>query len=465
MHSSFRSLCTVLLASAVLALAETSEFNLANFKGRDIIFRDVAVVGGGSSGTYSAISLKDKGQSVIVVEKQDRLGGHADTYVDPETGIPVDLGVLTFHNISVVTDFFRRFDVPLNGADQGSILQSYYDFRSGKEVTQRFNPPAEEVGAAFATYLAQYAKYPGLGNGTFLPNPVPEDLYMSFGDFVEKYGIQAVIPTMYTINPGVGDILSNPTVEQFRYMSSYVVLVFTRAAAELSSSSSLLLSSEVLFARRSHGKCGVKLVVRTPSGLKLIIAKKLLIAFPPKRDILAPFDLSATEKSLFGKYIATGYYVGLVKNSGMPTNAIIFNAAADNTKYTFAHLPGAYSFIPTAVAGLHRVYYATPQSSKSFPLSDDVVKADIIKAIKQLQNKNPDKFPPGEPEFVTFSSHAPYSLHVSSEDIKDGFYDKLYKLQGERNTHWTGAAWKAHDTSLIWKYSEEFVVPQIIAGL
>ncbi|PGG97057.1 hypothetical protein GX51_07509 [Blastomyces parvus] len=460
----------------------TSEFNFANFKAQDIILRDVAVVGGGSSGTYSAISLQDKGQSVIVIEKQDRLGGHADTYVDPATGTPIDLGVLTFHNISVVTDFFRRFDVPLSAADGYSTSLSYYDFRSGEEVTQRYNPPAQEVGAAMATYLAQYAKYPSLRNGTFLPNPVPEELYMSFGEFVEKYGIQAIVPTFYSTNPGVGEILSNPTVEQFRTMTPEIVMglaggflsparrnsaeIFTRAADELSSSSSLLLSSEVLYTHRSHGsKCGVKLVVRTPNGLKLIVAKKLLIAIPPKLDILAPFDLSATEKSLFGKYIATGYYVGLVKNSGMPDDALVFNAAADNTKYAFPHLPGAYSFLPTGVPGLHRVYYATPQSSKSFPLSGDAAKADITKAIKQLQNKNPDKFPAGEPEFVTFSSHAPFGLQVSAEDIKDGFYDKLYKLQGERNTYWTGAAWRAHDSSLIWRYSEEFVVPQIVAGL
>ncbi|OJD22626.1 hypothetical protein ACJ73_06027 [Blastomyces percursus] len=415
MRFSLRSLCTILLASALLALAETSEFNFANFKGKDIILRDVAVIGGGLLDTYSAISLKDKGQSVIVVEKQDRLGGHADTYIDPATGIPIDLGVLTFHNIS----WSRTPSRDLTSPSTERTRQRFPSFTTIFVMEKKLPKGSIQVGVAFATYIAQHSKYPGLRNGTFLPNPVPEDMYMAFAEFVEKYGIQVVVPIMYTINLGVGEILSNPTVEQFRYMSLDVVLgmaggflsparrnsaeVFTRAAEELSSSSSLILSSEVLFARRSHGKCGDKLV----------IAKKFLIAFPPKRDMLGPFDLSTTEKYLFGKYIATGYYVGLVKNSGMPDNAIVHNAAADNTKYTFAHLPGAYSFIPTGVAGLHRVYYATPQSRKSFPLSNNAVKADIIKTIKQLQNKNPDKFPPGEPEFVTFSSHAPYSQPAS----------------------------------------------------
>ncbi|RHZ55821.1 uncharacterized protein CDV56_106891 [Aspergillus thermomutatus] len=481
MHLSFRSLSACLLASTAVASATPSNFDVANFKSADIIKRDVAVIGGGSAGTYSAISLKDKGKSVILVEKKGRLGGHAETYIDPATGTPVDMGVLVFHNITVVKDYFKRFDIPLNRADEFMRSEFYYDFRTGRAVTPTFTPLAEEVSAAFAAYLAQYSKYPGLSNGTILPSPVPEELYMPFGKFVEKYGIQAAIPSMYYFNPGVGDILSNPVIEQFRYWSSDMVgsvatgflgpvrrnvsELYTRAGAELSSCSSLLLSSEVVHAHRADGESGVMLIVRTPTGRKLILAKKLLIAFPPKLDFLAPFDLSATEKTLFSKYIDAGYYVGLVKNSGLPNNASISNAAQGHTEFTFPYLPAAYSFAPSAVPGLQLVTYATGQTTKSLPLPDEAVKADIINTIKRIQKQNPDKFTPTEPEFVTFASHAPYNLQVRAEDIKDGFYDKLYTLQGQRNTHWTGAAWKGEDSSLLWRYSEEIVVPQVIEGL
>ncbi|PGH21527.1 hypothetical protein AJ80_03195 [Polytolypa hystricis UAMH7299] len=481
MHLSFRSLSAWLLASTAVASATPSSFNVADFKADDIIKRDVAVIGGGSSGTYSAISLKDKGKSVIVIEKKGRLGGHANTYLDPATGTPVDMGIIVFHNITVVKDFHKRFDIPMNRADEFLASESFYDFRTGKAVTQTFTPSGEEMAAAFAAYLEQYSKYPGLSNGTILPSPVPEELYMPFGKFVEKYAIQAAIPAMYYFNPGVGDILSNPVIEQFRYWSSHmaggvvagflgpvsrnVSDLFARAEAELSSSSSVLLSSEVVRAHRSEGKSGIKLVVRTPSGPKLILAKKLLIAFPPKHDFLAPFDLSATEKTLFSKYISAGYYVGILKNSGLPNDESISNAAQDNTEFTFPHLPAAYSFAPSQIPGLQLVTYATGQTTKSLPLSDEAVKADIINTIKRLQKQNPDKFTPTEPEFVVFHSHAPYNLQVRAKDIKNGFYDKLYKLQGQRNTHWTGAAWKGEDSSLLWKYSEEIVVPQVIAGL
>src|SRR5882724_8011733 len=79
------------------------------------IERDVCVIGGGSSGTFSAVQLRDAGKSVLVIERKQRLGGHTETYVDPATGIPTDIGVVVFHSLPVVTNYFARFGVPLVG--------------------------------------------------------------------------------------------------------------------------------------------------------------------------------------------------------------------------------------------------------------------------------------------------------------------------------------------------------------
>ena len=77
-----------------------------------IVHRDVCIIGGGSTGTYSAIRLHDSGQSVLVIEAQDRLGGHTETYTDPATNETIDIGVQVFHNISIVKDYFARFNIP-----------------------------------------------------------------------------------------------------------------------------------------------------------------------------------------------------------------------------------------------------------------------------------------------------------------------------------------------------------------
>jgi heterodisulfide reductase subunit A-like polyferredoxin len=89
------SLCGSLLFKLALT---TSEFDPANYAAKDIITRDVAVIGGGSSGVYAAINLRAKGKSVVVVEKEPALGGHTNSYTDPATNISVDYGVQAFWN-------------------------------------------------------------------------------------------------------------------------------------------------------------------------------------------------------------------------------------------------------------------------------------------------------------------------------------------------------------------------------
>ena len=97
MKSSKSILICSSIASA-FAFNTRDEFDPANYASDDIITRDVAIIGGGATGTYAAINLQLAGKSVALVEKQDRLGGHTHTYIDPITNISVDYGVQAFWN-------------------------------------------------------------------------------------------------------------------------------------------------------------------------------------------------------------------------------------------------------------------------------------------------------------------------------------------------------------------------------
>jgi len=54
---------------------------------------------------------------------------------------------------------------------------------------------------------------------------------------------------------------------------------------------------------------------------------------------------------------------------------------------------------------------------------------------------------------------------VGGEATKNGFYKDLYALQSKRNTFWTGAAWRAHDSSSSWAYTSRSVLPALVASL
>lgn len=475
----------VFLLSSWVALtlaAPSSTDNFGHFDSSDIIERDVAIIGGGAAGTQASISLKDKGKTVIVIEKKDRIGGHTETHIDPATGIPVDMGVMIWHNITIVRDFFARFNVPLIvlGSDVGSgsdAVAANYDLRTGKEVNIT-GPSQADTGAAFAKYAQFLAQYPRLNDGLFFPSPVPDDFVLPFGEFAKKYGIEAAVPAINAYNPGLGDLLTAPMIENQRVWGLSLIQqlstgflttahhnnseIYSKAQAELLSAKSLLLSSQVIRSERRND-C-VTLVVQTPKGKKLIRAKKLLITIPPRLDFLAPFDLNKKERSIFAKLIDAGYYTSIVRNTGLPDNLSVTNVRAD-APYNIPSLPGVYTISSTGVPGLKIAYYGTHRSNSTFPLSDQAVKSGIVAALKALQRANPNEFKQLEPEFVEYSSHTPFYLQARPEDIKAGFYEEMYALQGDRRTYWTGASWRAQDSSDIWRFTENEVLPGLLKGL
>jgi hypothetical protein len=477
MRPSFSTLLIV-LSYVRSALSQDSQFDISSFKSGDIIVRDVVIIGGGSAGTHAAISLKDKGKSVIVIEQKGRLGGHTETYTDPATGIAQDYGVSIYHDISTVRNYFQRFNIPLMTNSYGTTPTAEYDLRTGKAVNAT-HPSQQAIGAALGKWATFLSQYPQLDRGMFLPSPVPEDLTMPFGKFATKYGIEDAIQTMYQTNAGLGDILTVPVVEHARLfglsltqqLASNSLLTTARrnnselygaAEAELLSSNNLFLSSTVTHSKRTN--TGVELIVSTPRGTKLVRAKKLLITIPPRLDQLRPFDLAPVEATVFDKFINAGYYVALVKNTGLP-DALVINNYAQNTPYNLPPLPGIYMILPTAIPGLKQIFFGTPRTKDTYPLSDSTVKTSIIDALKRLQKENPNQFNKTEPKIEVYTSHAPFYLQARPEDTQKGFYEKLYGLQGLRSTYWSGAAWRVQDSSMLWRFNEEVVLPGLVQGL
>ena len=202
-------------------LSRTLAFGERSVDWRDTtetIERDVVVIGGGSSGTYSAVRLQAMGKSVALIEKQNRLGGHVNTYVDPTTKKTFDYGVIIFVNISVVHNYFNHLDVPL-GAFTSFVHNEttlYADFEKGTPVSAAaFNQG--NATEAYAGYQTLLEKYSYLANGFNLPDPVPEELLMPYGALLEKYKLDPIAYQAFYIDEGAGNVLAQPAIYMLKY--------------------------------------------------------------------------------------------------------------------------------------------------------------------------------------------------------------------------------------------------------
>lgn len=203
--------CILALFFSAIAFGAINEHE---YSSSDIITADVCIIGGGSSGTYSAIRLQQLGKSVALIEKKSRLGGHVNTFKDSVTGRTFDDGVILFDNISVVRNYFQLLDVPLARLDVSGagITNLLVDFSRSRKVPNSDLPPANATAEAIIAFEEIEGKYSFLANGFDLPSPVPADLLLPFGDFMKKYSLEAIAHYMKDTAQGFGDLLAQPTL-------------------------------------------------------------------------------------------------------------------------------------------------------------------------------------------------------------------------------------------------------------
>jgi hypothetical protein len=433
-----------------------------------IFTQDVCIIGGGSSGTYAAIRLMQLGKSVMVVEQKDQLGGHTQTYRDPASGTMVDYGVLTWHNMPIVRTYCASLNVSLiyQGADKTTV--QYFDFDTGLPDPSYATLDSQDFYNNLTAYTNLFGPadpYPYLETGFDLPSPVPSDLLMPFGAFMVKQNLQGLTPFVLGFSQGLGDVLNQPAIYVLKNFGLHAAydqlaiifgngplttalhdnhLLYNNAATALGKN--VLFNTTVLAVDRSNST-QVKVVVGTPSGNTLLECQKLVMAIPPKLSNPQGWDLSVLEISLFGQFLNTNYYAGLVSNSGIPNNVTIVNVNP-NTSYNSPAQPATYKISQTIDPGLVLVTFGTNET-----ISDQEIQNQILAEIRQLQvvGKSP---PSSGPKFVAFANHGPYELTVPVTAIANGFYQELYGLQGNRNTWYTGAAWHAQDSSLLWQFTE-----------
>ncbi|RYP83578.1 hypothetical protein DL769_001332 [Monosporascus sp. CRB-8-3] len=464
----------------------------------EVITRDVCVIGGGSSGIHAAVSLNDLNKTVAVVEQSGRLGGHTATYIDPKTQTPIDFGVIIHQPLKELTGFFERFGIPLLNMSSGhwnrpgepanqslpsvgySTFRKDVDFRNGAVVDRPVVDPAESL-ARMAEIIS---RFPYILHGYTLPDPVPEELYISFGTFLERHNVTDVISVYYQFSQGMGDLLHLPTIYAIKYfnlgdLQALKTGYFTAATgntAELYSRAgdyiglqNIFLQSTVVAANRVVGTTVTgrpELIISGPgTGLKLLSCSQILLTIPPTMSNIGGWDLSEAERTTFSRFtLANGYWTGLVTSVGLNESVTYWNAAA-TTPFKTPVLPALYALTPT---GLLDDVWAVKFGANTPDLTDAQVQQMIQDEIRTLQHafgsREASDTEDDKVKFLSFASHSPFMLQVTPEEIGHGFYTDLSSLQGGfgGTMFYSGATFHTHYTALLWHFNKEVVIPMML---
>ncbi|KAG8404920.1 hypothetical protein J3459_022374 [Metarhizium acridum] len=431
--------------------------------------RDVAIIGGGASGLYAALRLRQMNHSFVVVESRCEFGGHTASYTVPGTNTHINYGAQGYGgDTDAIKRFFGFYNIPIELVKLGEVgfgNTRHVDFAKSKELPD-FKPDNN-----LTIFSQQVHKYPELAWNTKLPTPVPEDLTLPFRDFVAKYGIQSNIYSLYFQTEGLGDLLSQPTLYVFKYLNIdyldgqlptspgfYVTKngfnqeIYLKAQADFGADA--LVSSRVTGAVRNG--TGVVLTVKTPSGQKTIVASKLLVTMPPTIENMNHLGLDSREYNLFSHFKSHGWYVGLVNAEGFADRDEFVNAHSDSSNFNLPKLPALYQISPTAVKGIYLVRYGSYAYMDKRDIKRDIVAT--VERVRRTVLPTTTGLPPVT--LLAFSSHYPFSLYVNSSDFAGGFYSRLDGLQGYRNTWYTGAAFSSHTASHVWNFTER-LLPRI----
>lgn len=384
-------------------------------------------------------------------------------------------------NRNTTAAFFDRFDVELVDPDLGDYLDlllatKNVDFSTGEPVDVDYGPvDLLGIPLGLAGYTALAVKYqPWFENGYFQTGDVPEDLLLPFGDFLAKYDIEGALGILRNLL-WLSDALATPTWHVMAVVGQPQIAAFGLGLVGPSfkwpgtgSSETLfdnvltymaddvLLQSTVFSSTRADN--GTVLVVNTPEGQKVVKAKKVLFAATPSPDNTDPWDLDETESDLFSKFSWETLYVGVVNGTSLPSDLPGIRNAPDDPEGLY--LPtgsfcdafdrsGDRDLFATRVIGTANLTTEGAQEliADSFTTIDEAGTYDV-----------------GSPNLVAMKSHGLTVPKVSSDELKAGFFNKLYALQGRRGTYWTGLTWAPDYTPILWDFTEK-LLPQIVEGL
>ena len=418
-------------------------------------------------------------------------GGHVESYDDPLMGRSYDYGLNSYTEYGSAKAFFERFNISISVPSRLTLTTKFADFTTGTELRGYENPSSEAVNAALSKYLEICEKYEPLIAPSYADFPeedIPEELLMQFGDFVAKHQLEALVPRLFQVTGmGLGGVSNELTLFIMQVFGAPItrsllglVDSFTptsRRNQDLYDEIAKVLDTDVLYSstvvRTHRDDQGAQVLVRGADGkLTLISAEKLLISFSPTMENISPFLPDSTELEIFTSWGINRVYAGIVTHPALPDNYSFVNYPSSVVPNNWIELPSTpfvvrYEYMGgrnfrTLVTGTQ-----TPEfdEEKAQALAKETFKGLLQDVVRSVNPEGAREHQDEALEAIAWADHTTIHPHVSADEIRAGFFRKLYALQGRRSTFYTGGAFAADFSTFLWEYNDQYLLPKLVSSL
>jgi hypothetical protein len=367
-------------------------------------------------------------------------------------------------------------------APRGNTSTRYVDFSTGKQLRNLTSLNAtlqQQATINFYNALVDngYDKMIEPGFWNLPPGPqIPEDLLLPIHQFAAKYNATAALARIWQATGGGagsrGDFENLLTLTVLQSFSPAWIKVYLGTATMyhiqngnqgLYDKIAALLGNDVLLkttvTASERNSTAVKLLVSGPQGIKLIVAKKLLLAIPPTRENLIPFDLNSTETLIFSKPQYGRYHTALISHPALP-RGIQFNnmptTVFSDANRPFLDIPYVQSI---SSYGNDSSLFSIGSSGNPYDRFTPGAAAGLAQSSLQRMAEAgtlPDL--QGKPiNIVSWSDHQAGGFGVTAAEMRAGWMEQMYGLQGQRSTWFTGNSIAIDFSTQLWKFNDDLI--------
>lgn len=402
----------------------------------------IGIVGAGPAGLTAAETLKQKGYTnVTVLEKSNRAGGKCCSIEYKGRMYELGAGILSENNHTVRTLAERYnvktervdFDTPTLTVDANGIPIPDYSLR------QKIRLMREAV--AYKRLLKRYQRV--TEHGLLHVHP---DLTIPFTEWAKKHRLTLLAKEFAKYFTGFGyDYLDEvPTAYVLKYYDQHTIRAFLKKAfykfpngiqglwTTVAAHHDVRYNTTITRAKRE-----VDVTVETHEGDTYTF--DALILTSPLDEALKFLDASPEETELFSQIIHCDYRTYACVIEGFPKQT---GYAAGNFTTTRKGYP-VFWYERYQDTDLFTFYILGDWS-----ISDEAVQAHIEDLIRPLG---------GRLERVHTIARWKYFPHVSGEDMRQGYFDKLEALQGKKHTYYAGELLNFSTVDLSASYAKQLV--------